>query len=272
MEEILIISLVALGIVIGFIAGLLGIGGGFILVPVFNSLFRSMGIPLDISIKMAVGTSLFTVFLTSVVSAYKHYLRGNILWRCSLVLGIFGVVGSLIGLKISMEYLSGDLHKRLFGILLILISIYGIYTIKRKILGSIETTYSTIDYRKLFVIGISVGIVSSIFGIGGGIITIPILIYLLKFPIRIAIGISSGMMVLTSLIGIIGYMSVPCPIYRHLLNIGYVSLVVGLIVGFAAMISSRYGAVATYKVKSRTLKYILYSILMLIGIWETFVS
>ena len=272
MEEILIISLVALGIVIGFIAGLLGIGGGFILVPVFNSLFRSMGIPLDISIKMAVGTSLFTVFLTSVVSAYKHYLRGNILWRCSLVLGIFGVVGSLIGLKISMEYLSGDLHKRLFGILLILISIYGIYTIKRKILGSIETTYSTIDYRKLFVIGISVGIVSSIFGIGGGIITIPILIYLLKFPIRIAIGISSGMMLLTSLIGIIGYMSVPCPIYRHLLNIGYVSIVVGLIVGFAAMISSRYGAVATYKVKSRTLKYILYSILMLIGIWETFVS
>ena len=264
-NEILIISLMVLGVVVGFINGLLGIGGGFILVPVFSSLFSIMGLSSDISIKMAVGTSLFTVFLTSVVSAYKHYLRGNTLWRCALVLGIFGVIGSLIGLKVSMEYLSGDLHKRLFAILLIFISIYGIY-LERKRWDNTESALPTVDYRKLPIIGITVGILSSIFGIGGGIITIPLLVYLLRFPMRMAIGTSSAMMVLTSLMGVVGYMSVNSSTYEYLFNIGYVSLLFGSIVGVIAMMSSKYGALITYKVKSKTLKYILYIILMLVGV------
>ncbi|HID47448.1 MAG TPA: sulfite exporter TauE/SafE family protein, partial [Methanococcaceae archaeon] len=184
---VLIMFLIILGVFVGFIGGLLGVGGGFILVPVFNSLFSILGLPLDLSIKISVGTSLFTVFLTSLVSAYKHYLRGNTLWRYSLVLGIFGVIGSLLGLKISTEYLSGELHKRLFAILLILISLYGIYLEERK-LNRRDDIPSTVDYRKLSIIGISVGVISSIFGIGGGIVTVPLLVHLVKFPIRMAIG------------------------------------------------------------------------------------
>ena len=153
-NNLLIVSLVVLGVVVGFINGLLGIGGGFILVPVFSSLFSIMGLSSDISIKMAVGTSLFTVFLTSVVGTYKHHLRGNTLWRCALVLGIFGIIGSLIGIKISIEYLRGDLHKRLFALLLIFISIYGMY-IGEKRSDSREDVSPIVDYRQLSIIGVS---------------------------------------------------------------------------------------------------------------------
>jgi len=261
----IIIILILLGVVVGFISGLLGVGGGFILVPVFTTLFSLTGLPFDTSIKMAVGTSLLTVFLTSIVSAYKHHLRENTLWRCALVLGIFGTIGSLIGLKISMEYLSGELHRRLFAILLILISIYGIYLGERD-LDNWEDIPSNLHYRKLPVIGITVGVVSSLFGIGGGILTVPLLVHLLKLPVRMAIGTSCAMMLLTSLTGIVGYMLQPCPLYQHLFNIGYVSLIFGSVVGLVAMVSSKYGALLAYKLRSKTLKNILYLLLMLVGI------
>jgi len=83
---------------------------------------------------------------------------------------------------------------------------------------------------------------------------------------RVAIGTSSAMMVLTSLMGVVGYMSVNSSTYEYLFNIGYVSLLFGSIVGVIAMISSKYGALVTYKVKSKTLKYIMYIILMLVGV------
>jgi len=240
-----------------------------------------MGIPLNASIKMAVGTSLFVIFLTSTVGTYKHHLQGNILWRCSIVLGVLGIIGSLIGLKISMEYLSGNLHKRLFALLLIIISLYGFYSTKRQNYGTVKNNLlvdnlNTIDnnidniisinYKKLCIMGIIVGIISSIFGIGGGIIVIPLLVYLLRFPIKVAIGTSCGMMILTSLMGFVGYMTAPYSFHEDLYNVGYVSLIFGLIVGLIATISSKYGAEISYKIKSQRLKYIFYTILMIVGV------
>ncbi|HIP17072.1 MAG TPA: sulfite exporter TauE/SafE family protein [Methanothermococcus okinawensis] len=281
MNIILISLLVVLGAIIGFITGLLGIGGGFILVPLLNSLFYNMGIPLNDSIKMAVGTSLFVIFLTSTVSTYKHHLQGNILWRCSIVLGVLGIFGSLIGLKISMEYLCGNLHKELFALLLIIISLYGFYSTKGQEYGKLSNNLlvnglntvdnsmdniGSINYKKLCIVGIIVGIISSIFGIGGGIIVIPLLLYLLRFPIKMAIGTSCGMMVLISLMGFLGYMTAPYSFHESLYNVGYVSLIIGLIVGLVATVSSKYGAEISYKIKSQRLKYIFYTILMIVGV------
>ena len=280
MNTVIILCLAILGVIVGFITGLLGIGGGFILVPLLNRLFCDMGIPLNDSIKMAVGSSLFVIFLTSTVSAYKHHLRGNILWRCSIILGVFGIIGSMIGLKISMEYLSGNIHKRLLALLLITVSLYGFYNLKKqkyRILNNIlandlntinNSKYNIdgINYKRLCIMGIILGIISSIFGIGGGIIIIPLLTYLLRFPIKMAIGTSSGMMILTSFTGFIGYMITPYSFHKDLYNVGYVSLIVGLIVGLMATIFSKYGAEISYKIRSQRLKYIFYTVLMIVGI------
>ncbi|WP_421078405.1 sulfite exporter TauE/SafE family protein [Methanothermococcus sp. Ax23] len=271
MDLIIILSLVILGMFIGFISGLLGIGGGFILVPILIYLFDFMGVSDDISVKMAVGTSLFVIFLTSIAGAHKHSLNKNVIWKYSLILGLFGILGSIVGVKVVVDYLSGNLHKVLFGIFLILISLNIIYSnFKDKnnldMINNIINTCHNINYKNVGIMGFLTGFLSSIFGIGGGIIVVPFLNIFLKFPIKSAIGTSLGMMTIISLTGLLGYMINPYPFDYNLYNIGYVSLFAGLIVAPIAMIFSKYGAKIAYKTKSEILRNILSIILMIVGI------
>jgi uncharacterized membrane protein YfcA len=271
MELLIILSLVILGAFIGFISGLLGIGGGFILVPILIYLFDFMGVSDDISVKMAVGTSLFVIFLTSIAGAHKHSLNKNIIWKCSIVLGLFGIIGSIIGVRIVVDYLSGNLHKILFAILLILISLNILYSnFKNKnnleIINNMDNTCNNINYKNIGIVGFLIGLMSSIFGVGGGIVVVPFLNIFLKFPIKSAIGTSLGMMIIVSFTGLLEYMLSPCPLDCNLYNIGYVSLFTGLIISPVAMAFSKYGAKISNRTKSEILRSILAIILMIVGI------
>ena len=271
MELLIILSLVILGAFIGFISGLLGIGGGFILVPILIYLFDFMGVSDDISVKMAVGTSLFVIFLTSIAGAHKHSLNKNIIWKCSIVLGLFGIIGSIIGVRIVVDYLSGNLHKILFAIFLILISLNILYSnFKNKnnleVINNMDNTFHNINYKNIGIVGFLTGFISSIFGIGGGIVVVPFLNIFLKFPIKSAIGTSLGMMIIVSFTGLLGYMLSPCPLDCNLYNIGYVSLFTGLIISPIAMAFSKYGAKISNGTKSEILRSILAIILMIVGI------
>ncbi len=282
MDLIIIFSLIILGMFIGLISGLLGIGGGFILVPVLIYLFDFMGVPDDISVKMAVGTSLFIIFLTSIAGTHKHSLNKNIVWRCSVILGLFGIIGSVVGVKIVVNYLSGNLHKALFGIFLIFISLYILhrnFKSKNKLerkndemddssdcgINYNGSDYS-IDYKNVGIVGFLTGLLSSIFGIGGGIIVVPFLNLFLKFPIKLAIGTSLGMMIIVSFTGLLGYIFSPYPFEHNLYNIGYVSLLTGLIISPTAMLFSKYGAKLAYGIKPDILRNVMSIILMIVGI------
>ncbi|AEH06726.1 sulfite exporter TauE/SafE family protein [Methanothermococcus okinawensis] len=271
MDLIIIFSLVILGMFIGFISGLLGIGGGFIIVPVLIYLFDFIGIPTDISVKMAVGTSLFVIFLTSLAGAHKHSLNKNVIWKYSLILGLFGIFGSIVGVNIVVGYLSGNLHKMLFGIFLIFVSLHILYSnFKNKNNLSIIENRNISDIKckckDIGVVGFLTGFLSSVFGIGGGIIIVPFLNIFLKFPIKSAIGTSLGMMIIVSFVGLLGYMFSSCPFNQNIYNIGYVSLLTGLIISPTAMIFSKYGAKIAYKTKSESLRIVLSIILMIVGI------
>ncbi|WP_292459405.1 sulfite exporter TauE/SafE family protein [Methanothermococcus sp.] len=282
MSLIIIILLLFLGAFIGFIAGLLGIGGGFIMVPVLIYLYTYLGIPLNISVKTAVGTSLFVIFLTSISGVYRHNMFKNIIWKCSFTLGLCGIIGSIVGVKLVVEYLNGNIYKILFGLFLMLISLNIIYNnikyrnkkddsnnVKSKIREKnyyVDNICHTIDYKKVGLIGFLTGFISSVFGVGGGIVIVPFLNIFLKFPIRYAIGTSIGMMMIISLSGLIGYLISSSPFNPTLYNIGYVSILTGLIMAPIAMISSKYGVIIGEKTKSEHLKWILSIILMIIGI------
>jgi len=292
MDIIIVVLFLLLGTIIGFISGLLGIGGGFILVPVLIYLFDFMGIPDSISVKMAVGTSLFVIFLTSIAGAHKHSLNKNIVWKCSLYLGFFGILGSFIGVRVVVDYLSGNIHKILFAILLITISLNIFHnTLKNRKLRNLGMDKNmnknmdgymdvnkdgdmnmnmnicqNINYRNVSVLGFLIGVISSIFGIGGGIIVVPFLNILLKFPIKSAIGTSLGMMIIVSFAGLLGYMLSPCPYYSVVHNIGYVSLFAGLTITPVAMILSKYGARVSNGIKPDILKTILAVILLIVGV------
>src|ERR1700744_3479600 len=96
----LVLLLIATGALSGFLAGMFGIGGGAVLVPVFYECFRLADVPVEVRMPLCVGTSLAVIIPTSIRSARAHYLRGavdmNVLkaWSLTIVLGV--VTGSVI--------------------------------------------------------------------------------------------------------------------------------------------------------------------------------
>ncbi len=270
MNIILITILVLSGAIIGIISSLLGIGGGILLVPILLHIFLGMGIPLNISMKLAVGTALSIIFLTSIGGAYYHNKKNSILWKCVFFLGFFGIIGSIIGVYISTHYLSGNFHKVLFGILLSILSINIFLSsiFNRKKLSNVETIpfCTDINYFVISLLGLIVGIISSIFGIGGGVIIIPFLNIIVKMPLRLAIGTSVGTMVIISFSGTLGYLLSKGPHIDGIYNIGYVSLLVVGIMVPVGILFSKLGTELSHSTRPIFLRILLSIVMFIAGV------
>ena len=110
------------GAIAGTLAGLLGIGGGVIIVPIVTLLFEGHGVPHAIAIKMALGTSLATIVVTAMSSIYTHHRKGAVEWRLFHVMGPAVFVGSLIGAWLA-DIIPGDALYIAFIVFLFAISI-----------------------------------------------------------------------------------------------------------------------------------------------------
>src|SRR3954470_3050124 len=106
LEPQLILELALLGVVAGFLAGLLGIGGGMMMVPFVTIILTARGYPAEYTVKMAVATSPATICFTSVSSVRAHHKRGAVLWPIVRLLAPGILLGSLIGAQIAVA-LSG---------------------------------------------------------------------------------------------------------------------------------------------------------------------
>ena len=100
-EPLLILELAVLGTCTGFLAGLLGIGGGMLMVPFLTFILSSKGFPSDYTVKMAVATSLATICFSSLSSVRAHHQRGAVLWPVARLLAPGILVGSALGAQIA---------------------------------------------------------------------------------------------------------------------------------------------------------------------------
>ncbi len=103
-----IIILLATGIGVGFAGGLLGLGGAFIMTPVQYMIFTGMGIPAEIAIKLAFGTSLLVVLPTAVSGAWRHNIKGAVWWKPALVIGSCGLLAAFGGATLAAHLPGGD--------------------------------------------------------------------------------------------------------------------------------------------------------------------
>jgi uncharacterized membrane protein YfcA len=223
----LAVAMALTGIVSGTLAGLLGVGGGIVIVPVLFNVLPLFGIPEAVQMKLAVGTSLATIIPTSIVSARKHYARGAI--DAALLRAIWPsmIIGVAAG-TVAAIWLKGQALSAVFAVIALLVALnMGFTGVDFKIRDK------TPRGPGLWGIGGFIGAVSAMMGIGGGTVGVPIL-SMFGTPIRSAVATASVFGLIISIPATIGFIyggwGVPdLPPY----SLGYVNLI-----GFALIVPS----------------------------------
>lgn len=177
--------LLATGAFAGILAGLLGVGGGIVIVPILFHIFTGFDVATGLAMPLAVGTSLSTIVLTSLVSARNHHARGGVdmalvkAWVLPVLVGV--VIGSL-----APSLIDGARVKTLFGVMLMTVSLHMLVSSR----WHLELLSQLPPRPVQFLLAIMVGGLSALLGIGGGTMVVPLLT-LCAYPIHRAVSTAS---------------------------------------------------------------------------------
>lgn len=192
-----VLILAVAGSLAGLIAGLLGVGGGIVIVPVLFYLLPFADVDDEVRMHLAVATSLATIIATSIISARSHYKRGGVdvpllkSVSVGIVLGV--VIGVVAGSKASAETLTA-----VFGVVALIVAIHMAFFKGRQIAPSLP------GQPWITGIGMFIGGVSTMMGIGGGSLSVPIFT-LCGIPIRRAVGTAAAIGLVIAVPAVIGF-------------------------------------------------------------------
>lgn len=245
----LALSLVAAGAVTGLLAGLFGVGGGAMIVPVLYEVFRVIGVAEEVRMPLAVGTSLAVIIPTSIRSYRAHLAKGMVdtsiirIWAVPVVLGV--LAGSFIA-----RYAPPDLFKAVFVAVAFASAMRLLFASDRWQLG--DTLPGAFLMR---VYGLVIGVLSSLMGIGGGQLSSLFMTFYGR-PIHQAVATSSGLGVLISIPGALGYIYAGWPKMGMLppLSLGYVSLIGFLLFIPTSIWTAPIGARLAHRLSKRRLE------------------
>ncbi|MBK6617655.1 MAG: sulfite exporter TauE/SafE family protein [Nitrosomonas sp.] len=247
------------GAVVGFLAGLLGVGGGLLMVPLLMTVFVSKEFAADQVMHLALGTTTAIITLTSLSSLRAHHVRGAVNWSIvrHLTPGIF--LGALVGTT-----LAGQLSSQTLGIIFVIF----IYCAATQMWLNLHTRadFSLPGSLGMLIAGSMIGAISSLVAIGGGVLTVP---FLTACQIRLhqAIGTAAAVGFPIALASAVGYaangllQSQPLPEYA----VGYIYLPAFVMVALTGMLTAPLGARAAHAMPTNRLKNIFVGLLYLLG-------
>ncbi len=197
---IIFLSSLLLGAITGLLAGLFGIGGGIIIVPILAWLFEDYGFPQEKVMLLAIATSLATIIPTSIASSLAHHRRQNLILKVVKKL-LPGIVAGSFVMTIIAAQLSTILLRNIF--ILYLLYVATTLFLQKKPVVSVENPLPGID----IIAGLIIGALSTLLGIGGGTLTVP---YLLgrNLEMKNAVAASSACGLPIALTGSLGYILV----------------------------------------------------------------
>jgi uncharacterized membrane protein YfcA len=263
----LAVLLVAVGALAGFLAGVFGIGGGAILVPVFYECFRIADVPLEVRMPLCIGTSLAIIIPTSIRSFRAHLARGAVdmdvirKWWLPILIGV--VLGS-----ITARYAP----ERLFKIVFVVVA----WSAAARLLLARDTWKlgdNLPDGPLMKLYGFLVGLLSTLMGIGGGLFS-NLLMTFYGRPIHQAVATSSALAVLISIPGAIGYVYAGWPAAARFPDvaalqapfaIGYVSLIGAVLVIPTSLLVAPLGVKAAHAMSKRQLEMAFGIYLFIVG-------
>ena len=255
----LIIFLI-IGAFAGFAAGLFGVGGGTIIVPLLYIVFSQMGYSPDIIMHLALGTSLATIIVTSISSLMAHQKKGAILWPVFKNLAPPMAIGCFAGAGIA-GWLSG-LHLQIIVGLFLLWVAYTMFKGAKNVVDSSKTLPSK---SKQILAGSGIGVASAIFGIGGGSLTVP---YLTANGVVIqkAVGTSAACGLPIAIAGALGFMLFGMNQHLNIPNtIGYVHIYAFLGISVMSFFTAKFGAKTAHALSPAVLKKCFAALLLIVG-------
>lgn len=256
----LLIAMLATGVVGGLLAGALGVGGGIVIVPVLEFAMGFAGVDASVRMHIAVATSLATIIPTSIVSARAHYRRQAVDLRVARLWGPWIFFGSLAGAWLASRA-DGRVLAALFGCLALLVAMRMILHV-----GEHALTSRVPDSQRLAPVPWLIGFVSSMVGIGGGSLSVPVMT-LLGEPIHRAVGTSALFGLVIAVPGTLGF--IIAGLGNPLLpagSVGYVNLLGFALVTPTTVLAAPYGARLAHAMSRRQLSIVFGAFLLVVAV------
>lgn len=261
------LSLIIIGFAIGTFGTLVGAGGGFILMPVLLLMFPSESPEILTSISLAV------VFFNAASGSLAYSRMKKIDYRSGIIFSIAAVPGAIAG-SFTVKYINRDIFNIIFGVILVLVSLYLYFRSaaktdpakpvpehysKRLLIDSEDNEYAyAFEHKTGIIISVLVGFVSSLLGIGGGIIHVPAMVNLLNFPVHIATATSHFILAIMAFAGTV----------THIIDGSYTwdSAVKTIYLAIGVIIGAQLGAKLSKKIKANFIIKALAIALCIVGV------
>ena len=283
MFDLTFVGLIALYLVVGSLAGMstgfLGGGGGVITVPILIYVFGLLGYPGNASVHTAVGTSLFVIIFNAASSSLVHLKRDIIHHRVLIVMVAAGILGAVAGATAS-SMTASPIFKKLLGSFLLVTALRFFRAPRSGVQNegllhegaAVECPVNERRYpRKTFVlcglIGFFSGFVATFFGIGGGAITIPLGIILVRFTMIEAICYSTCLMTVCTVVGVIVLMIAGLSSPERLPHsIGYVNYIAGLTMVVSGTVTAKWAAAKVHTINQVVLTRIVMVVIIVAAV------
>ncbi|WP_070096197.1 sulfite exporter TauE/SafE family protein [Pseudomonas sp. NBRC 111139] len=248
-----------LGACAGVLAGLFGVGGGIIIVPVLVFSFTLQGFDASVLTHLAVGTSLATIVFTSINAVREHHRKRAVQWPIFIWMTIGILLGAGVGAK-TASLIQGPLLQKIIGVFALVIAAQMALDLKPKASRGVPGKPGLIGA------GGVIGWASAIFGIGGGSLTVPFLTWR-SLPMQQAVATSSACGLPIAVASALSFMLLGWH-EEHLPphSLGYVYLPALLGIAVTSMFFARFGARLAHKLSPRLLKRLFAALLFCVGL------
>lgn len=253
-------ALAAASVVAGFAAGLLGVGGGIVIVPVLYQLLAFMGLSPALAMQVAVGTSLLTIIPTGFMSARSHSKRGAVDWKLIRSWGPLAFAGVLAAVVVA-RFVDGTVLSGVFAVVALIVAVDMFV---RRNGGQLSDGFPNPVVKHG--LGFFIGGFSTLMGIGGGTLSVPILTAV-GYQIRNAVGTAAALGPIIAIPGAIGFvingLGVPG---RPPFSVGYVNVAAFALLLPAGMLLPAWGAKVAHMIPPRSLKLVFAAFLFVTAV------
>jgi uncharacterized membrane protein YfcA len=265
MSALALLALFGVGLLVGFTAGLIGIGGGVLIVPFLYFFYAHpawAGFDLSLPLHAAVAhaTSLFVILPTAVRGTLSYSKAGLIEWRVALPVALASLVGGVVGAKLAI-ILPAPMLKVGFGAFLVLSGLQLLFGRKQAQARPINTNLIATT-----ITGLLVGVLSGTMGVGGGILALPLLVYLLHVDLRRAAATSLAIVGFAACGGLLTFAWSGTGIEgRPPFSLGYIHVAAGIPILIGSLIAVHWGTVVNQRTNVKVLRYIFAAVFTLLG-------